>query len=331
MIEFDNFERVYKEHFVEVDQQISPKPVTELNSGMLQSPDDQQATYRKKKEQQSKGFTINATETANPDNPIQLISDIAVNPNNIDDTKILNSRLDNIKEKTPELNELHTDGGYGSEENDKKLEELQITQITTAVRGAERGVEKTIELISESPIIFSVACPYQTVESTQTNKRHKVRFDLAICMQCLLKENCQSFKNKGRYYFKLEDYRLNKRSHNILSIPQERRKLRPNVEATMNEYKVKTRNGKLKVRGLFKTSLFAFTVGIAINFGRIFRYLVDNGPNNGFSSTNMHPAVEKLLNFVRFTLNLAIFESNWRKSKRYDFIQFSTTLNFKCF
>lgn len=330
-IEFDNFDRVYKEHFVEADQQISPKPVTELNSGMLQSPDDRQATYRKKKEQRSKGFTINATETASPHNPIQLITDIAVNPNNIDDTKILNSRIDNIKEKTPELNELHTDGGYGSEENDKKLEELNITQITTAVRGAECGVEKTIALISESPVIFSVACPNQTIESTQTNKRHKVRFDLAICIQCMLKENCQSFKNKGIYYFKHEDYRLNKRSHNILAIPKERRKLRPNVEATMNEYKVKTRNGKLKVRGLFKTSLFAFTVGIAINFGRIFRYLVRISPNNGFSSKNMHPAIEKLLNFVCLALNLAIFESDWLNSKNNAFIQFSTTLNFKGF
>lgn len=110
-IELDNFERVYKEHFVAVDQAISSKPVTELNSGMLQSPDDQQATYRKKKEQHSKGFTINATETANPDNPIQLIADLAVNPNNIDDTKIINSRIDKIKEKTPDLKELHTDGG----------------------------------------------------------------------------------------------------------------------------------------------------------------------------------------------------------------------------
>jgi hypothetical protein len=330
-VEFDNFERVHKEHFVEVDQQASSRPVTELNSGMLQSPDDRQATYRKKKEQHSKGFTINATETANPDNPIQLISDIAVNPNNIDDTKILNSRIEKIKEKTPDLNELHTDGGYGSEENDKKFEELQITQITTAVRGAECGVEKRIELISESPVIFSVACPYQSVESTQTNKRHKVRFDLNICKQCLLKGNCQSFKNKGRYYFKHEDFLLNKRSHNIQAIPKERQKLRQNVEATMNEYKIRTRCGKVKVRGLFKTSLFAFTVGIAINFGRIFRYLVDNGQNNGFPSTNMHAAVEKLLNFVFPILILAKFESVWLNSKRYAFIQFSAGLNFKGF
>ena len=274
-IEFENFERVYGEHFVVVDQQVISRPVEELNSGMLQSPDDQQATYRKKNDKQSKGFTINATETANPENPIQLISDIAVNPNNIDDTKILNSRIDTIKEKTPDLNELHTDGGYGSEDNDKKLEDLRITQITTAVRGADCEVAKTIELTNESPITFSVACPYQKVESTPTKKRFKVRFDLTLCKQCPLNVKCQLFKNKGRYYFKYEDYLLNKRSNNILTIPPERRMLRPGVEATMKEFKTRTNNGKVKVRGLFKTSIFAFTIGIAINFGRIFRYLMD--------------------------------------------------------
>jgi len=46
------------ERFVVIDQEIKVKPNEELNSSMLQSPDDQQSTYRKKKEQESKGFTI---------------------------------------------------------------------------------------------------------------------------------------------------------------------------------------------------------------------------------------------------------------------------------
>ena len=41
----------------------------------------------------------------------------------------------------------------------------------------------------------------------------------------------------------------------------------------MKEFKTRTNGGKVKVRGLFKISLFAYNVGIAINFGRIFRYL----------------------------------------------------------
>jgi len=273
--EFINFVRVYKEHFVVVNQEISSKPTGELNSGMLQSPDDQDATYRKKKEQHSKGYTINGTETANPDNPLQLITDIAVNPNNIDDPQILYNRIDKIKEKTPDLNEIHTDGGFGSEDNDKKLEALKITQITTAVRGRESEIEKKIEQTGQSPDVYTVECPHQTAVSTPTKQRYKVRFDLNICKECPLKEKCQIFKNKGRYYFNHESYLLGKRNSNIKNIPKERRKIRPNVEALMKEFKTRTRNGKTKVRGRFKTSLFAFNAGIAINFGRIFRYIIE--------------------------------------------------------
>ena len=111
---------------------------------MLQSPDDEDATYRKKRDQESKGFTINATETANPENSIQLLTDIAVNKNNIDDSKILEDRTDKIVEKTPDLEELHTDGGYSSEGVDKKMEDNNITLITTAVRGRGSKVEKTL-------------------------------------------------------------------------------------------------------------------------------------------------------------------------------------------
>lgn len=307
--EFINFERVYKEHFVIVNEEVSPKPTEELNSGMLQSPDDQDATYRKKKEQQSKGYTINGTETASPDNAIQLLTDIAVNPNNIDDSVILNERIDAIKEKTPELNEIHTDGGYGSEGNDKKLEALHVTQVTTAVRGRESEVEKTIEQTDESPEKFTVKCPQQTVESTPTKQRHKVRFDLNICKQCPLKEKCRIFKNKGRYYFTREDYLLSKRNHNITEIPKERRKIRPNVEATMKEFKTRAPGGKLKVRGIFKTSLFAFSVGIAINFGRIYRHIADNELfKTIFSTTNFffEKIMTNLANFFPTTLNFEI-------------------------
>lgn len=293
--EYVNFERVFKEHFVVVDHEISSRPTEELNSGMLQSPDDQDATYRKKKEQQSKGFTVNGTETANPDNPVQLITDIAVSPNNIDDTQILNSRIDKIVGKTPELNEIHTDGGYGSEDNDKKLEDLKITQITTAVRGRESEIEKRIEQIGQEPDVYTVGCPGQTATSTPTKQRYKVRFDLDTCKDCPLMENCQIFKNKGRYYFKHEDYLLGKRNSNIGNIPKERRKIRPNVEALMKEFKTRTRNGKTKVRGLFKTSLFAFNTGIAINFGRIFRYIVKYDLNNDFFSSKTLAFLKNLL------------------------------------
>lgn len=298
--EFINFMRVHQEQFVIVNQQITAKPNEGLNSGMLQSPDDPDATYRQKKGQHCKGYVLNATETAHPDNPIQLLTDIAVAANNVDDSKILNERIDIIKEKTPELAELHTDGGYGSQDNDEKLDKLDVTQITTAVRGRDSEIEKKIERVGEPPNGYTVECPGQKVVSTPTQQRHRARFDLSVCKQCPLNGKCQIFKQKGRFYFGHEDYLLNRRNHNINNIPEERRKLRPNVEATVRQYKAKTQSGKVKVRGIFKTKFFAYSLGMAINFGRIVNYLTTTGINGPILVENASIRVEKWLEQVVF-------------------------------
>ncbi|MEA3317748.1 MAG: transposase [Bacteroidota bacterium] len=277
--EFRVFERAYNEHFTIIEGAATAKPNNELNSSMLQSPDDEDATYRKKRDQESKGFTINATETANPENGIQLLTDVAVNKNNIDDSKILEERTEKIVEKTPGLKELHTDGGYGSKAVDKKMEENEINLVTTAVRGRESRIEKTITQNPDNEQEYTVECPHQEIKSTPTKKRNKAVFDTGKCSGCPLKEDCNIFKAKGIYYFTHSGYLKNKRNNNILKIPKERRKIRPNVEATIKEFKGKTKAGKLKVRGIFKTSLFAFAMGISINFGRIYRLLESQSGN----------------------------------------------------
>ncbi len=270
---FRIFERAYREHFTIINGDAQAKPNNELNSGMLQSPDDEDATYRKKREEVNKGILINATETANPQNDIQLLNDIAIDKNNVDDSKVLEGRIDKIKEKTPDLEEIHTDGAYGSEAVDKKMEENEITLVTTAVRGRESGIEKTIEQSPGNENEYIVRCPEQVIVSSPTKKRNKAIFNIEKCNKCPLREKCSIYKNKGRYYFTHSDYLKNERNKNILKIPKERRKIRPNVEATIKEFKCKTRAGKLKVRGIFKASLFAYSMGISINFGRIYRYL----------------------------------------------------------
>ena len=83
-------------------------------------------------------------------------------------------------------------------------------------------------------------------------------------------------KNDRVYYFTDEDYQIKKRQRNIETIPEENKYLRNNVEATVKEFKKDYRHGKLKVRGRFKTELFAFAMGMAINFGRIYRFAIEN-------------------------------------------------------
>lgn len=74
-------------------------------------------------------------ESCNPNNAINLITDVCVEGNNVNDSKILNDPLEITKEKTPELNKLHTDGSYGSVENDEKMDKLKIQQVQSNMKG----------------------------------------------------------------------------------------------------------------------------------------------------------------------------------------------------
>jgi hypothetical protein len=269
---FRIFERVYTEHFTVVHDKIELIPAQDLSSDILQSPDDEEATYRNKRGQESRGQSIHVTETAHPDNPFNLITDVEVAPNNTDDSKILHTRFEKMVKKTPDLEELHTDGGYGSEDNDDKMEELGIRHIQTAIKGRTAAVSFRIEQLADTT--YQVSCPYQKSIATATRTRFKASFEQSVCDQCPLGSVCPTIQQKAQrtLYFTHEAYLRNKRHRSLESIPIERRTLRPNVEATVREFTRRMPDGKLKVRGTFKTRVFAVLNAIGINFGRIVRF-----------------------------------------------------------
>ena len=79
-------------------------------------------------------------------------------------------------------------------------------------------------------------------------------------------------KSSRTFYFSHADYLANRRRNALWEIPPERRKIRANVEATVKEfYKPLNHKGKLPYRGRFRTELYAFSMAIAINFGREWR------------------------------------------------------------
>jgi len=261
-------------------------------------------------------LSVNVTETANPENELNLLTDIAVKSNNTDDSDIMNDRIEPLKEKTPDLKELHTDGGYGSEDNDRKFEELGITHIQTAVKGRKSKVEMKIEEITEGE--YEVSCHLQKVESEKTRIRYKVCFDKKVCNGCSLAGDCPTLIQKRVYYFTREQYLSNKRKRNINTLPLERMKLRPNVEATIKEFvKPLNHKGKLRIRGQFKTMIYACSMGISINFGRIHRYLTVNPDLSGLSGLmkagnrlffkNLFQVGQKSRNIFRFIFFMVKF------------------------
>jgi len=266
------FARVFEEHFVVTEERIAVRPSGELHSGCLQSPDDVDATYRKKRGEGYRGHLLTATETCNPGNAVQLITDVHVTANNRDDSAELHDRIDGIKEKTPDLALLFTDGGYGSEANDRKLAELNVEQAQTAVRGRASAVDIAITLNESGG--YEVRCPNQAAKVSTGGKRMKGIMDGSVCSSCPLSADCPSFRRKDYrvVYFTHEDMLRHKRWRKIRALPEEYRSLRSNIEATMKEFSRLMECWKLKVRGRFKANLFSLTAAMGINFGRVYRH-----------------------------------------------------------
>jgi len=274
---FAVFARVYREHFTVVENQAAVKPCAQLHGGILQSPDDLDATYRKKHGRDCRGQSINVTETAHPENALNLLTDVAVYANNTDDSTILGERLAAIQAKTPDLNELHTDGAYGSAANDRALEERQITHVQTAVRGRPAEVSMAIEQAEEGN--YTVTCPRQSVPAQPARKRYKACFAAAVCAGCPGRDRCPAKPRdrKRTYYFDRSNYLLQRRRKALALLPPERRTLRANVEATIRQFSgAMNHKGKLPVRGRFRTMVYAYALAVSINFGRIWRYLAEN-------------------------------------------------------
>ena len=268
---FNTFERVYAEHFTVGEEKVEIKPPDRLSSSSVQSPDDLDAVYRNKGGKQIRGQGINVVETAHPENQVNLITDVAVYPLNRDDSAVLHERLEGIKHKTPEVEELHADGAYGSTDNDEKCAKQGVTLVQTGIRGPKPAVRMSIEHTSEN--LYAVSCPGQAVSSTPSGKKHKAVFDLSVCTDCALRDRCPSSTRKDHrvWYFTHEHYLALKRQQVIHTLPEERKRLRNNVEATVNEFVCKMYRNKLKVRGAFKASIFAFSIAMGVNFGRIHR------------------------------------------------------------
>jgi hypothetical protein len=266
--------RVFAEHFTRVEEKVVVRAAEQMGSDSLQSPDDPDATYRKKDEEAFQGFVLHATETADPENELQLITDVAVAPNNREDSRILHERLPAMHEKTPALCELHTDASYGSEDNDLREAGLGIEAVQTAIRG--RVAQAPMQIDRGEADLLQIRCTGGHLVSGQpTEKHYKAEFSAASCAGCPFAAVCptQLRAHGGRtFYFTEADVLKQARHRRLQTLPEERRTLRANVEATIKEFKAPCRNGKLRTRGLPAASRYAFLRAIAINFGRIYRY-----------------------------------------------------------
>lgn len=255
-------------------EKVELKAPKDLSSSSLQSPHDPDATYRKKRNQTSQGYSVSVAETCDPENEIQIITDVIVEENNIDDSKILENNFEEIMED--ETEEVIVDGAYLNKNVQEKLSSSEKNIVTTAIRGkkpASNKVSSTDFEIEDNKII---KCPHGMKPTDQEFTEDKItaRFSHESCAGCPL--NCIIRKNKRKAHV------LELKKSKILSDIQREKyndreylkkcKLRPAVEGTMFQIKLHLRNGKSKYRGKIKVRCSSILRSIAINFRRVHAY-----------------------------------------------------------
>lgn len=281
---FEIFKRVFVEHFTMIEDKIEVISSNQLGSHILMSPDDTDATYRDKRKSGCKGYSGHISETSNPINSINLITDVTVVPNNVDDAKILETQLPKMIKITPELNEYHADGLYGSPGVDK-LMIPNIKLIQNSIRGQQPLVKKYIWENAEGE--YWGGCEngqkVKACKATKGNhaKNWKVVFDYNICKECKLLNKCKLRTSGGKttpkkkvWYFGEKKILFHKRLKNIEKIPQSRRCNRSNVEATVKELKRGMKNEKVRVRTLIKTRFYLTLTAIAVNLTRVHKHIL---------------------------------------------------------
>ena len=298
--------RVYGEHFAEEAAQIRLKTGEELRADSLQSPDDTQATYRKKRGEGHQGYVTNVTETCHPDNDVQLIVKVQTEPNNTDDAVMLDEAVPDLVERT-DVDEVYTDGGYNSADVDETLNDNTIEQYQTAIRGGKSADDR----LSVSDFVFTrdgdgvpqtVQCPNgQVAEVVPARKdgRFTARFDADACAGCPLLEKCPTkpLKRKPQYRilrFDQQQVNVAHRRHNQRQAKASGQNLRSAVEATVRSLKHPFRNDKLPVRGHRRMRMMMVASAAMTNIRRIWQDEQEQNrlpqPQNGLLRRLLHYA-----------------------------------------
>jgi len=285
-------QRVFEEHFVvegagksvEKAGKVRVKANSELSAASLQSPDDWEATFREKGGKGNRGYVANIAETCDPENPVQLITQVQVAPNVTDDEELLVEGLAELKERT-DLDTLWTDGGYNGPEAEAVLQEHQVTHIPTAIRGAQPASDRLgLDTFSwdtdERGVPRSVTCPggeRVAIRPGRKGGRHLAYFDQRACEGCLLLDQCPTRRRKRRPVRVLW---LTTRQLQVAQLRQRSAQargpgnLRAAAESTVWSLKhpFGGQTGKLPVRGQVRVAMVIIGSALMVNLRRISRY-----------------------------------------------------------
>ncbi len=251
---FQLLQRVFNEQYkVSEDQQIELRPKEEISSSSVQSPHDPDSAYRKKRNQQVKGYSVNITETCSEDN-LNLITNVIVEKANTPDTAFVEPAIQGTFEVTGQkVEKAYADGAFQSPANDEICKDIDM--VFTGIQGAESRYD--LEMTPEELLV------------TDTQTGEHIQAVLVRKQKNSKEDRWRITTPKGHYYFSQQAIRTSHMRREMKGRPIEELRKRNNVEATIFQLGFPLRNNKSKYRGLIKQKTWAYSRCLWINLIRI--------------------------------------------------------------
>jgi hypothetical protein len=274
------------------------RPAGEMSADSLQSPHDPDATYHVKGgATYCGGYVTNVSETADPANPVQMITDVQVEPNRTDDAKLLQQSLDDQAARGLEMKQVTTDGGYTGPTGDAACEKYDVTLRATRMRGGHSasdrwGRESYTWEVKDDGTPIAVICPQECRAALLPGRaqgRFIARFDAQRCGACPFFRQVCHVQQRKRVAPTLYVMRRE------IQVAQRRQRLHPEdgpirtvVESTIRSLKRAFPGSKLPVRGLIRARMMLYPAALMVNLRRLHRY----------STTTVAKATQEAVSFL---------------------------------
>jgi len=193
------------------ENKVIPRAKEEITTDSLQSAYDEDATYRRKGDVKQSGYLLEVTETCGEDNPFQLITDYDVTTNNTSDARILEDRMENIKENTG-CSDIYADGGFHSEEVHELAKEKDIDIHLTNMTGKETTKKIPVtdfEIDPKTNLIRKCPGGYEAAHAKADNNQISGHFAHECCEGCELYDRCYSKRQKKDHVVRISVKSLN--------------------------------------------------------------------------------------------------------------------------
>ena len=249
--EFQTLKRVFKEQYKVLDNsKIELTPNKEISAKSVQSPHDTDCDFRSKTGKKTKGFSHNITETCDSDNAVNLITDIQVEVATTADNDFIKPAVKNSQEiLTDNIENIHADGAYNSEENQEFTTDNNINFYLTGFQGKVGRYD--LQFHENALQVTDTQTDTQMPVTITKNNRYRIKTETAY-----------------RYFTEkeIESCRLRKQAKEL---PTEIGNKRNNVEASIFQLAYRLRKDKTRYRGKFKNKIWAIIRSLWVNFVRI--------------------------------------------------------------